>query len=271
MSQRSPVIIWLLLVATLCVDAIAIAWLFNDFSQPKTALLFMALAYAQTSVLCTWAILRPSKTRLRWIAPFAAGFLAAIIITFADERQRYHQSFAWEQLLAFASVMWVHVAGLLLLLWLLKPTRLFMHYSGGSDERSWRFSIKHLLILSTILPVLVIVFKNSAIVRSGVTSRGVWEFVLWVAGNIVLSVASAAITPKQWMWLLKLAACAGAGLASGLFLHWAVPDLSREGFSLTAFSLIQAFVSWVWLEALYPSHVIRLAASDELPSPEEER
>jgi hypothetical protein len=271
MPHRSPVIFWLLLAATLCVDIVATVWLFKETLQLRSATLFMAMAYAQISILCVWAVLRSTTIRFRWVVPFVPGFLAALTITLAQVGKRSGAIFTWEVLLAFVSLMWVHVASLLLMLWLLKPTRLLASYIDGSRERSWQFTIKHLLILSTGIPVLVIVFKNSEIVHSGVTSRGFVEFVSWVIGNIALTVVIAAIAPKKWAWLLKLASYAGAGLALGPFLQWAVPELSRESFSIPAFSLMQAFVVGVWLETLQLHRPPKSGEVENPPTSEAER
>lgn len=77
-------------------------------------------------------------------------------------------------------------------------------------------------------------------------------------------IAIAAIVQRKWLWILRLAACASAALAIGLFLQWAVPELSSE-MSTLAFSLIQALVVWAWLETLSLSNVAERARADETP------
>ena len=271
MPQRSPVIFWLLLAATISVDAVATAWMFDDLMQPMAVTLFIAMAYSQVSILCAWAVLCRPAIWIRWLVPFGVGFVVALIMTAAEIHLRTGQSFRWEQLLAFfrwelllayTSLMWVHVATLLLLLWFLKPTRLFANYLGRTNQWSWQFTTKHLLLLMTCLPILVIVFKKSAIVRSGVTAHGFVEFVAWVVGNVLLLLAVAVTVQRKWKWVLRLAASAGAALVIGPFLQWAVPELSRTVY-ITAFSLIQAFVVWAWLETIRPHDCADIVNADE--------
>jgi hypothetical protein len=253
MPQRSPVVFWFLLVVTVSVDAVATAWLVESTRQPspQALILFMAIAYAQVSILCSWAVLFRATSWVRVITPFVAGLIVALIISTAEMFQRNEPNVRLEQLLAFTALMWIHATVTCLLLWVLKPTRLFANYLGNSSHQAWRFTTKHLLILSTCLPVLVIVLKYSAIVRNGATAYGVLMFVSWSAANSVLLIAIAAVAQWKWNWFLKLAACLGVALAIGVFLHWCTPELSRE-FSLLAFSLIQTVVLWVWLELLAP-------------------
>jgi hypothetical protein len=247
MPPRSPILFWLLLAATLAVDAVAIVWLAGSAARlSAAATLFIALAYGQLSALCDWAAFR-STLWIRWLVPFAAGLAIALTITIT---QSYHSSgpmIPWEQLLAFTSLLWVHVAVLWLVLWLLKPTRLFSHDASISSRQSWRFNIKHLFILLTCLPILVIAFKNSAIVRHGITLHGFEMFVAWVAVNAALLIAIAVIIRRQWLLPLRFAACLGAAIVVGMLLQRLLPDLSKA-LNMLAFSLIQTFVIWAWLE-----------------------
>jgi hypothetical protein len=262
MTQRTPILFWLLLAATLSVDAVVTAWIIDDIRQPTAITTFIAMGYAQVSILSDWAVLAHPTIRMRWVVPFGVGLAIALIITLVEMPHRLGSEFDWQQLLAFTSLMWVHVAAVCLFLWLLKPTRLFANYSVRSSQRSWRFTTIHLLILLPCLPLLIIVFKNSAIVTSGITARGIVEFVAWVFGNTALLIAIAVIVQRTWMWVWRLAACAGAAMAIGLFLNWAIPVLSRD-FNTVAFSLIQALVIWAWLETLQPRSGADIIPVDE--------
>jgi hypothetical protein len=265
MPPRSPIIFWLLLAATLCVDAAAIVLLFADGRRrPESATLLLALAYAHVSLLCVRCVLHSPTNWRRGLLPFVAGSVAAAIIVVAVERGRGSES--WEALLAFISLMWVHVASLLLLLWLLKPMRLFV-VGVAADRSRWQFTTKHLFLLMTCLPILVIVFTNSAIVQSGVTMRGTLEFVGWVVGNVVLPVAIVAIVERGWLWIFQLAAGAVAALAVGMFLHWSVPNFSRQ-FPTLGFALLQAFALWVWLRTIRSQTPSNAPAGDPLKIPE---
>jgi hypothetical protein len=246
MPPRSPILFWLLLAATLAVDTVAIVWFAGSPRLSAAATLLIALAYGQLSTLCDWAAFR-STLWIRWLVPFATGFGVALTITVTETYHSPGPMIRWEQLLAFTSLLWVHVAVLWLVLWLVKPTRLFSHDTSISGRQSWRFTMKHLFILLTCLPILVIVFKKSAIVRHGITFHGFEMFVAWVALNAALLIAISVIIRRQWLLPLRFAACLGAAIVVGMLLQRLLPDLSK-GLNMLAFSLIQTFVIWGWLE-----------------------
>ena len=202
MPRHSPVIFWLLLAATLCVDVVTSVWFSQSLVQPQSrplssATLLIALAYAQVSLVCIRAVLRRSTNWIQWLMPFGAGIVVATIIIVEGIYEKPQREFPWAVMLAYTSFMWVHVASLLFVLWLLKPTRLFARDVVAAGRSRWQFTIRHLLLLMTCLPILVIVFMNSEIVHSGVTASGTAQFVAWVTGNVVLPVVVVAIVERR--------------------------------------------------------------------------
>jgi hypothetical protein len=238
---------WLLLAITLCADIGAVAWLFYDLENSASSTSFIALAYAQVSYLSIWAALRNSVSRLRWLAPFGAGFVvAATMLLAALSWQLGQSSRSWVGLiLAYLTLMWLHVALLLLLFWLLKPTRLLSTNIFTADRARWQFTTKHLFILMTGLPILVIVYTNSLIISSGVSLPGALAFAAWVTGNAVLPLLVFAIVLRRWPWPLQLAASVALAGAIGLLLNWVLAGLTP--IYPVVLLLIQALVIWLWL------------------------
>lgn len=122
MPRRSPVIFWLLLAATISVDAVATYWIFDNESNTAAMTLYLALAFGQLSMLCEWAVLFHTVLGLRWLVPFVAGLPIALLMTFAAGEP------GPDALFAYMSLMWVHVALILLVLWILKPTHSFQTF-----------------------------------------------------------------------------------------------------------------------------------------------
>jgi hypothetical protein len=245
-KERSPIIFWLLLAATLCLDAIAIVWILRGHGT-EIQTFFMALTYAQLSTLCVWAVLVRTRSGFRWLLPFCAGLLAAlVIITCIALSEPQIQRPISEGVLLFAAMFWSYVAILSVFLWALKSTRLLAGYVRGADYRPWRFATKHLLLLMTGVPILIMAFRSSSESYAAIP----W-IAAWTVGSTILTILLSSFVQTNWNWLLRLAASLGTATAIGVAGNWLVPLLPRLSVNLIHFFVIQAVVTWPWLEVLY--------------------
>jgi hypothetical protein len=252
MSRRSPIIYWLLLAATISVDAVATAWIFDNEFDPMT--LYIALAFGQLSSLCAWAVLLHTRVGLRWPVPFVAGFPIAFVMSWA--RSQYEV----DTLFSFTGLMWVHVAIILSLLWLLRPTRIFADLSGRSNQRPWQFAVRHLLVLMTCLAILIVVLQRGEVLVDATVA-----VVSLMIGNAILLIAIIAATQARWPWPLRLAASLGAAIIIAGICEWTQAAFADE-ISSFAFNIIQAIVIWSWIEVIGPRRSAEVANADK-PQP----
>lgn len=85
--HRSPVNFWLLLAATICVDAVVFSWFIaGQLSAPWYATLVLeALIIGELSIVCIWSALGATQTPWARTAPIAAVVFAAwAIATFVN-------------------------------------------------------------------------------------------------------------------------------------------------------------------------------------------
>src|SRR3954468_9417031 len=79
MLQRSPLIFWLLLAATICVDAVAFSWAEAASGDSFGSVAFEALMLSQISVVCIWSGLRSEKSMWTRFSPFLAVVVASLV------------------------------------------------------------------------------------------------------------------------------------------------------------------------------------------------
>ena len=256
--QRSPVIFWLLLAATICVDAMATYGILDFGSEGHIAAvtLYIALAFGQLSVLCAWAVLWHVRLGLRWLVPFLTGIPIALTMAYVISPPLI------ERLLSYTSLMWTHVALVLLSLWLLKPTRIFAGASDHSNQPSWQFSISHLLVLMTCVAVLTVVLRNADILVDEPAA-----VVFFTIGNAILLIAIVAGTQTRWPWPLRLTASLGTAIIIAGICEWTQTSFADEINSF-AFNLIQAIVIWLWLEQMRPAPAAELTPAIAVSLPE---
>ena len=79
MPDRLPIIYWLLLVATICVDAAVFSWTNAVPDNEFGFIVFDAVMLSQISVVCIWSGLRSEKSMWTRFSPFFAVLLATLI------------------------------------------------------------------------------------------------------------------------------------------------------------------------------------------------
>jgi hypothetical protein len=259
MPERSPIILWLLLAATTCVDAVAVVWMFDSGLDNATATLYLSLAFAQLSIVCVWAVLIHQRL-WAWIVPFAAGVVAALVMAAAEHATTPGDT--RDEYLAFTGLMSFHVAVILPMLWLIKPTRIGATLSELATRPRWQFSIIHLLILMTCLSILIGVFGRSEMLADEVIS-----VVTFPIANAALLAAVLAVQRLIGHWLLRCAASLGTALFVGAACELTQTAFADELNALVG-NLIQAFVLWFWLEQLQsPIRCDGVEGDDSLPVP----
>jgi hypothetical protein len=244
MPQRSPVISWLLLAASIAVDAVVLSWIASETYPGPLYLVvtFHALVLGQVSLVCIWSAVGDFIGPWRRSAPVPAVFLAAAITaTLIDKPVTFSDSFA-NHLAYFG----MHAALLVAALWLIQRTNYWRQRSGTS--RPLRFSLAQLLIVMTVVAVLATTIRSSPFFGN---ER--WINLVFLGSSVALAIANVLLWNLSRHGLLRLAgafACAilcgivfliGAALTSNERLAWIVFVVIGSHY------LIQTAVISVWL------------------------
>ncbi|HEY3393422.1 MAG TPA: hypothetical protein VGK58_11995 [Lacipirellulaceae bacterium] len=236
MPQRSPINFWLLLAATICVDAVLMASKYAE-AHRHIGSFFVALVFGQLSALCVWASFASRQQFVRAMVPFAFSIAAALWMGLA--RPRSVPQISFEQLVLAYSGLWLtHAAGLMSLLWALKRTKYGRRWSYPVEAGIWQFSIKHMLVVMTTLAVLIFILRSADLIQEG----WLWVVIL-IANNVGLALGCVLIQGTAWHVVVRLAAIAAVAL-----LFAALPYVIRNWAGVFAENLIHAFVLFLWLE-----------------------
>jgi hypothetical protein len=244
MAQRSPLILVLLVAATLAVDAVSIYWVLEGVKAGSPTLsasiLYDALCFGQIGVACVWVVF-DARHRI-WAAPvLGLGTLAAGVATATLFELKMFEAIAF--IGAYATL-------LVILLWIVKHTRLW-RAERTEKKPLWQFSVAQLLALMTVIAVLLAMFRGSEIIQ---------DIGTYAAADIILSsvlvVATVVISGMPWPLLIRLAAtlamAAAFGLADWTHAWWcAAPDLKVGVQDIPislASGLIQSLMIIIWLD-----------------------
>lgn len=244
MSTRSPVIFWLLLAATICVDAVALSWVYP--APPYAVVAIDAILVAQLSIACIWSAFHTTKSVWTRITPILAVLLAASVIAACiPESVGFAVTFAIP-LAQFG----LQTALLVAALWLLQRTA-FWRRTGSA--RPLQYSLAGLLAVMTVVAVLAAVLRDSPAFygdRFGV----VWRNVAFVCGSVALPVVGVVVWSFARHWFTRLAAVLGFAVLLGALAQLAEsyalgpgPSLSMFGRIIGAYYLVQAVVLSAWL------------------------
>jgi len=258
--QRSPVIFWLLLAATICVDAVAtIEVYWAELNEEPAAALFLALAFAQLGILCVWVVFVPKGIRFSWLAPLMLGIAVASVVALSASGPPASER--WEGFLAFIVLTWTHVAIVLPILWLLKPTRVGVAYANLGAKARWQFSMMHLLTVMTCLSILCVLLRQSEW-----AARDIVVLVTLPIANVSLLLFVIVAVQSGRHWLLRLAISLAGALVISAVCEWSNAEIA-DGMNFFAFNLIQAIVIWPWLEQMRPTPAAELAIAADEPLP----
>src|SRR5262245_10673171 len=107
MSNRSPIIVWLLLAASIAAYAVVSWWVASQPwpTPPYAVAMFDALTCSWLALITMGAMLHPTKTIASRLAPVAAAVAAGLYVAaVAASTESY-----WDQFLGYFSVYGLYV------------------------------------------------------------------------------------------------------------------------------------------------------------------
>jgi hypothetical protein len=247
MTQRSPIIAWLLLAATVAVFAVSVSWLATAGSDAsanslvtwgvhigntlQALVLYDAIATACVSIVVIWAAFE-SRWRLgRWLAivdtvAIAAAPPAAFEILPATSTAGY---FGGQALLVA------------LTLWIVRQFERFQRSEGSQPTDRWKFSMFDLLALTTGVAVVLGLLNRGDVLHSG------WMkvFAPSIACNAALAVAAVLLKAYQRAFLNRVVILTSVALVLGIALSFAP---NRQAGDEMAGNLIQVILLIAWIE-----------------------
>jgi hypothetical protein len=225
--QRSPVIFWLLLAATLAIDAVSMSNAFHRPSNTTWVIAYDALVAGQLSALSIWASLRRCKNFWTRVAPVAAVLVAAAVVglfgkpPFVDVLPYYG----------------LQVAAIMAIVWMLDRTSFWQWRTGSSAK--WQYSVFELLVLMTVVAMLATTLR-----ATDWFSGSRWINLAFICGSVSLAVAGTVVWTMSWHWLLRASGTVAFALLLGVaFMVTMEPFLPQF---LTAHYLIQAIELSLW-------------------------
>jgi hypothetical protein len=253
-NQHSKIIVGLLLAATIAVDLMVANWLREMGPESRIVYVYEALATAQLAAVTIWAVLGAGPALAKWIAVAAVVVLSA----FATARLEGPEITLVEML----GINACFVSLLAFTLWVLKQTRFWQRLNGAATESPWRFSMSQLLIVTTVVALLITAMRQSFVFAVG----DMWKsYMLLTMADIVLVTGTIiawrwARSMPQWfpIWIPRWGVVTAVAMVvgfvetlatlSGLLGESFAADLARAKFDLMAYTLIAAFVVFLYLE-----------------------
>ncbi len=240
MNQRRPLIFWLLLAATICIDAVAFSparWsstVANVEVDDFHPAICDALIASQLGIVCIWAVLGTS--RLLW-SPVLSALLAAVIVASLCEASTDGFLSACRM---FFSLYGLETACLLTGLWFMRGLHYWRQRTGGTG---WRFSVAQLLLVMTAAAVLATTLRTGPF-----ADEGKWSNIAFALSVVAMSLASAVFWSFASHWLLRFATTLGVALVLGSLFSYFSPDLGPPGaYVIGSHFLVQAIVLSAWL------------------------
>ncbi len=236
-------ILFLLLLATLCIDAVAAYWWGLAAGGDASMALYYGLIFGQLSVLCVWASSRQRGVRYVWILPFAVGFLAAWITAALINS---HPTAVPLWLRVFTCLFWIHSAALLALLWGWNQTQYVRSKNPSTRSRPWQVSVMQLLVVTSVVAVLLTIWRKTPYLSEGAGS----DWIPWILNNVLVAISTVVIFRDSRNFFLRLALVCGVALCLGMILRMVflamTSTLGTGSFALWT-NLFQAIVLVVWL------------------------
>jgi hypothetical protein len=245
MKQHSLAIFWLLLAATICISAVAFAWVVNDNSSHAN-LVFAAVISGELSVICIWSGLTIEKniwSRLAaWLAVIAAvlvHIIAAAVVT----GKSFSEWSTWHPWWSLPTAL--HAALLLATLWIFERTSYWRRRTNSVAK--WRFSLGQLLSVTTAVAVIASLIHGQY--RFYFSD---WSVLPYAPAAAFLGISSAIIWSLTWHWFLRFALALTVAIALGVlfacFYFWGLILEETTLFSIQAIILS----SWLALAPVLP-------------------
>lgn len=238
------IILFLLLLATLCVDAVAAYWWGIVGGGEASMALYYGLIFSQLSVMCIWASRCGCAARYVWIAPFVAGVVAAWI-TAALIKSGMAAEPVW--ILVFLCLFWIHAAALLALLWNWNQTRYGPSENRMGGTRPWQVSVMQLLVVTFVVAVLLTVWRKTPSLNESSGS----DWIPWAINNVLVATGAVVCFRKSRPFLPRFALFIAWAVCLGLVLGAVVrrvQDSLNEGSFALWTNIVQAIVLIIWFE-----------------------
>jgi hypothetical protein len=225
MPQRSPVIFWLLLGATVCVDGVVLYWLREVGYSDRVATLFFGLTFGQLSVACIWTIFSPVWMLIR------GSVLSLVIMLIAVFTPMAEPPFSVTESLALYAM---NSTALVLTLWAMRTA--WQQF----ELQAVRYSMLQLMGLMTLLAIMIV------LLRSATNLRNAWSIIsAIIVSNVVIATACTLISSAHWHWVVRLGSALAVGSISGWLLTLIKPNLSGD---LEVMNIVHALVILAWIE-----------------------
>jgi hypothetical protein len=245
MQYRSP-IYWLLLAATLAIDAVTISWVCLTTLEAAGNLYF-SLVCSQISAACIGCCLSSTRRRYWWLSPLIMSVTVAALTAWL--RQREGPDDAYQEFLLYLTLWLPQVTILLVVLWLLRQTSFAERWGWRNGKGNWQVSMSQLLAIMTTSAILF------GILRLAEEMHQFWvELAAWTANNVTLAIAALVIYSTRWHAILRL----GAIIAVSLVLAFGISRFTSGHPDSILVNIIQAVVLFSWLAVgqIAPAHDI---------------
>jgi hypothetical protein len=238
-THDRPAIFWLLLAATICVDAVASSWVEAGYSFDFGFVAFDALVLSQVSVVSIWSSLNSENSLWTRCSPFLVVVLATLVYgLFGDSH--FIGKVGEVPSLRMGLVLvhqGLHAALLVAMLWLLKRTALWKRRYDSTAE--WQFSTADLLVVITVAAVL-----GAGIRFTKMVDDGDWADIAHIGSSAVVATSGVLIW-SLWRapWVLRASGVMGVAIglvAVAMLAEWLVHPGPQRRFPTPAFPVILA-------------------------------
>jgi hypothetical protein len=265
MQKRLPFIFWLLLAATLAVDAAVIAWAGSAYGLRSLdrSMAFHALSLGQLSVACIAAALVLKWAKGQWLVQLVTALLAAIVsLKFAPMPAADRTLEIFESFFGYYAL---HALLLCAALWLLQRTRFWARQTGL--VHSWQYSLLQVLAIITATALLLPMVRSNQFVSSEI-----WVNIVFTASFVALAVGGVAVWLLPWNSILRLAIYFGLALLLAILCSIILLGVNDSQFRVFAWTyyeflagyyLIQAIIISLWLGCGQLLPISNTAAADE--------
>lgn len=249
MKTHSPILVGLLLAATVAVDVVVAKSLVDAGQMSRVSFVFDALIVGQLSAVSAWAVLGARRAWIGGLAVLAAVGAAGMLLARVAE-------------LSIAEACGIYgslVAILVVVLWAIKHTPLWRRLTNSGDGVTWQFSLGHLMLAMTAVAVLITALRGSLLLFEAGDS---WKFLVSLTLADVILVVATIVTWAWASWLPHWWPRLGAAIAPAFVVGGVNTALMRSGllgaetaqlqrqapFDLIAYALMVALVLFIYLE-----------------------
>ena len=252
---RSPIIFWLLVAATLAVNAVA-TYELSQTQNAQVVALFTGLMYGQFSLLCVWVVADRRSGKLRLGAPLLAALIAALLISSTGAAGSGELD--WPMVIGLTVTFSLHTGVLWGLLWFFAPAA-WVSGRGQVGKRQRQFSTLHLLILMTVVAVVLSLLRVNSDPEGWIIAAS------FTLTNAILLFGVLVTMHSPWHLMLRAAGSLALAAGIGWICEWTQFALA-DWMDAPAFFIVQAIVLIAWLATCLPKqHVSGLESEPMRP------